>query len=63
MLGKTAAGKISQVTVHDEVVAEIKKPPVIKPSTAAVKLLELRKKLRYKRKRYKLPIFEKELNH
>ena len=43
MLGKTAAGKISQVTVHDEVVAEIKKPPVIKPSTAAVKLLELRK--------------------
>ncbi|MBU4319839.1 MAG: hypothetical protein Q8N12_06430 [Thermodesulfovibrionales bacterium] len=60
---KTSPDTVYQVTVHDEVVAEIKKPLVIKPGEAAVKLLELRKKLRYKRKRYKLPISENVKEH
>jgi hypothetical protein len=55
---KTSPDTVYQITVHDEVVAEIKNPPMIKPEEAACKLLELSKKLRGRKKGYKLPISE-----
>ena len=48
---KSSPGTVYQITVHDEVVAEIKRPPMVKPGEAAAKLLELRKKMRGKGKR------------
>ena len=36
---------VYQITVHDEVVAEIRTPPKIKPGEAAARLLDLRKRL------------------
>jgi hypothetical protein len=54
---KTSPDTVFQITVHDEVVAEIRTPPKIKPGEAAAKLLELRKRLG--RKKYKTkPISE-----
>jgi len=43
---KRSPETVYQITVHNEVVAEIKKPPMVKPGEAAAKLLELRKKTR-----------------
>jgi hypothetical protein len=42
---KASPDTVYHITVHDEVVAEIRTPPKIKPGEAAAKLLELRKKL------------------
>lgn len=42
---KSSPDTIYQITVHDEVVAEIKTPLKIKPGEAAAKLLELRKRI------------------
>ena len=53
---KTSPDTAYQITVHDEIVAEIKQPPVIKPGEAAAKLLALRKKQRTGKKKY--PISE-----
>jgi hypothetical protein len=53
---KTAPDTVYQITVHDEIVAEIKRPPTIKPGEAAEKLLALRKKQRTGKKKY--PISE-----
>lgn len=54
---KRSPDTVYQITVHDEVVAEIRTPPKIKPGEAAAKLLELRKHLG--RKKYKTkPISE-----
>jgi hypothetical protein len=57
---KTSPDTVYQITVHDEVVAEIKTPPKIRPGEAAAKLLELRKKHKGKGKGkgYKSPISE-----
>ena len=49
---KTSPDTVYQVTVHDEVVAEIKRPPMIKPGEAAAKIIELRKKATLKKRRY-----------
>ncbi len=49
---KTSPDTVYQVTVHDEVVAEIKRPPMVKPGEAAAKILELRKKTVSKKKKY-----------
>ena len=48
---KNSPETVYQITVHDEVVAEIKRPPMVKPGEAAARLLELRKKMRGKGKR------------
>lgn len=53
---KASPDSVFQITVHDEVVAEIKRPPMVKPGEAAVKLLDLRKKHRARKKKY--PISE-----
>ena len=42
---KTSPENVYQITVYDEVVAEIRTPPKIKPGEAAARLLTLRKKL------------------
>lgn len=42
---KTFPDRVYQITVHDEVVAEIRTPAKIKPGEAAAKLLEIRKRL------------------
>lgn len=60
---KDSPDTVYQVTVRDEVVAEIKRPPTIKPGEAAVKLLGLRRKVRAKGKRYKTPISENIKEH
>lgn len=60
---KDSPDTVYRITVHDEVVAEIKTPPKIKPGEAAAKLLELRKKLRAKRKRYRIPVSENVKEH
>jgi hypothetical protein len=54
---KTSPDTVYQITVHDEVVAEIRTPPKIKPGEAATKLLDLRKKLGSKKYRTK-PVSE-----
>lgn len=41
---KKSPDRVYQITVHDEVVAEIKTPLMIKPGAAAAKMLELRKR-------------------
>jgi len=42
---KASPETVYQITVHDEVVAEIRTPPKIKPGEAAARLLNLRKGL------------------
>ncbi len=42
---KTSPDTVYQITVHGEVVAEIRTPPKIKPGEAAARLLALRKRL------------------
>lgn len=44
---------VYQITVHDEVVAEIKTPPRIRPGEAAAKLLEIRERQRVKKGKHK----------
>jgi hypothetical protein len=48
---KTSPDMVYQITVHDEIVAEIRTPPKMKPGEAAARLLELRKKLGSKKYR------------
>ncbi len=60
---KNSPETVYQITVHNEVVAEIKKPPMVKPGEAAAKLLELRKKTRGKEKRYRVPVSENIKEH
>ncbi|MBI4683661.1 MAG: hypothetical protein HY755_00495 [Nitrospirae bacterium] len=54
---------VYQITVHNEIVAEIKTPPKIKPGEAATKMLEIRKRLRHKGKRYKTAVSENIKGH
>jgi hypothetical protein len=49
---KASPDSVFQITVHDEVVAEIKRPPTVKPGEAAARLLELRKRHRTGKKKY-----------
>ena len=49
---KTSPDTVYQVTVHDEVVAEIKLPAVVKPGEAAARIIGLRKKASLKKRRY-----------
>lgn len=49
---------VYQVTVHDEVVAEIKTSPKVKPGEAAARLLTLRKQIKKKGRSKKYPISE-----
>ncbi len=60
---KTSPDTVYQVTVHDEVVAEIKTPPKVRPGEAAAKLLELSRKLRRRKKGYKTPVSENIKEH
>lgn len=60
---KSSPDTVYQITVHDEVVAEIKIPPMIKPGEAAAKLLELRKKSGTKKISYKTAISENVKDH
>ncbi len=54
---KASPETVYQITVHDEIVAEIRTPPIIKPGEAAVRLLEIRKRLGSKKYRTK-PVSE-----
>jgi len=54
---------VYQVTVHGEVVAEIKTSPRVKPGEAAAQLLALRKRTRKKSKSTKYPISENIKGH
>jgi hypothetical protein len=54
---------VYQVTVRDEVVAEIKTSPRVKPREAARKLLALRKRTAAKGRAKKYPISENIKNH
>lgn len=60
---KKSPDTIYQITVHDEVVAEIKSPSVVKPGEAAAKLIEMRKKFRGKRKGYRTALSENIKEH
>lgn len=60
---KASPEAVYQVTVHDEIVAEIKRPLIVKPGEAAAKLLELSGKLRRKTTGYKIPISENIKEH
>lgn len=60
---KTYPDTVYQITVHDEVVAELRTPPKIKPGEAAAKLLEIRKKSGAGKKRYKRPVSENIKDH
>jgi hypothetical protein len=49
---KDSPDAVYRITVHDEVVAEIKRPPMVKPGEAAARILELRKKAMSKKRKY-----------
>ena len=53
---RTRPDTVYQVTVHDEVVAEIRTSPMVKPGAAAAGLLKLRKKAGGKRTAGKYPV-------
>ncbi len=55
---KSSPDTVYQITVHDNVVAEIKSPAMVKPGEAARKLLALRKQTGVKKKGYKIPVSE-----
>ncbi len=59
---KKSPDTVYQITVRDEVVAEIRTPPAVRPGEAAAKLLELRKRLAPKKCRTK-PISENIKEH
>jgi hypothetical protein len=54
---------VYQVTVHDEVVAEIRTSPMVKPGAAAASLLKLRKKTGAKPASKKYPVSESIKDH
>jgi hypothetical protein len=60
---KDSPDAVYQITVHNEVVAEIRSPAIIKPGEAASKLIELRKKMQRKRKGYKISVSENIKKH
>ena len=60
---KNSPDTVYQITVHDEVVAEIKRPSMVKPGEAAAKMLKLRGKMGVKRKRYRTPVSENIKEH
>ncbi len=60
---KKSPDTVYQITVHNEIVAEIKTPHKIKPGEATAKLLSIRKKLRSKKKGYKIPVSENVKEH
>ena len=60
---KASPDTVYQVTVHDEIVAEIKTSPKVKPGEAAARLLALRKQTRKKGKSKKYPISENIKGH
>jgi hypothetical protein len=49
---------VYQITVHDEVVAEIRRPPMVKPGEAAARLLAIRKRLKVSKRGHKKPVSE-----
>ncbi len=55
---RSAPDTVYQVTVHDEIVAEIRTSPLVKPGAAAAGLLKLRKKTGAKRTVKKYPVSE-----
>jgi hypothetical protein len=60
---RSAPDTVYQVTVHDEVVAEIRTAAMVKPGAAAAGLLKLRKKTGAKRASRKYPISENVKDH
>ena len=60
---RSSPDTIYQVTVHDEVVAEIKTSPRVKPGEAVAQLLALRKRTGKKAKTKKYPISENIKQH
>ena len=60
---KEAPDTVYQVTVHNEVVAEIKTSPKVKPGEAAKRLLALQRRAVKKGKAKKYPISENIKDH
>lgn len=60
---KESPDRVYQVTVRDEIVAEIKTSPKVKPGEAAARLLALRKQAGKKTKSKKYPISENIKGH
>jgi hypothetical protein len=60
---KSSPDTVYQITVHDEVVAEIRRPPMVKPGEAAAKLLAMRNKLKVSRRGRKIPVSEQVKEH
>jgi len=60
---KSSPDTVYQITVHDEVVAEIRRPPMVRPGEAASRLLAMRKKLKISKRGYKIPASEQIKEH
>ncbi|HDZ02554.1 MAG TPA: hypothetical protein ENH52_14085 [Nitrospirae bacterium] len=60
---KDSPDNVYRITVHDEIVAEIKSPSVVRPGEAAARLIELRKKVGSKRKGHRIPVSENIKKH
>jgi hypothetical protein len=60
---QTAPDSVFQVTVRNEVVAEIRTSPLVKPGEAADRLLKLRKKAAQRGAAKKYPISENVKDH
>jgi hypothetical protein len=55
---RTAPDTVFQVTVHDEVVAEIRTSPMVRPGEAAERMLKLRKQTISRKVSKKYPVSE-----
>ncbi len=60
---KASPDSVFRITVHDEVVAEIRSPQMVVPGEAASRLLQLRKKAGLPKKKYEVPISENIKEH
>jgi hypothetical protein len=60
---KSSLDTVYQITVHDEVVAEIRRPPMAKPGEAASRLLAIRKKLKVSKRGRKVPVSKQIKEH
>jgi hypothetical protein len=60
---KSSPDTVYQITVHDEVVAEIRRPPMVRPGEAAARLLAIRKRLKVSKRGHKTSVSEQVREH
>jgi hypothetical protein len=60
---KSSPDTVYQITVHNEVVAEIRRPSMVRPGEAAARLLAIRKRLKVSKRGHKTSMSEQVKEH